>query len=381
MQNKFSEGEKQEITTQYVKGISVAELCIQHGVPRSTLYFWIKRFSPLKTITEKTVYYQEYLYLKRHADKLERQLEVIKATGCGIAAPLQEKLMALEKLYGQYSVHTLCDALEVSRGTFYNHVFRRKDVTVYDKRREKIRVQVSEVFEESKQRYGAKKICAILANRGTRTSDKYVAELMKEMDLQCIGRNAKREYKKQMKRGRHPNILQQEFDVSEPNRVWVSDVTCFKIKDIFYYVCIILDLFSRKVIAHGISAKNSTYLITSTFRKAYELRNKPQKLMFHSDRGVQYTSKTFQKLLKMNNIVQSFSKTASPHDNAVAEAFFSSMKKEELYRTNYKSVQEFRISVDDYINFYNTERPHTTLAFRTPERFELQYQDKKKCTE
>ncbi|MDR0839993.1 MAG: IS3 family transposase [Christensenellaceae bacterium] len=376
MSDKYTETQKQEIVALYTTGTSVAELCAQYGVPRSTLYFWIHRFSSLKTITEKTVYYQEYLDLKRHADKLERQLEVIKAAGCGMDAPLQEKLAALERLYGQYSVHTLCDALEVSRGTFYNHIFRRTKISVYDRRREEIREQVQIVFEECKQRYGAKKICAVLADRGIRTSSKYVAELMREMDLQCVGRNAKREYQKQVNRRGRPNVLKQQFDVSEPNCVWVSDITYFKVKDKFYYICTIIDLFSRKVIAHGISPKNSTYLVTSTFKKAFESRMPPQGIMFHSDQGVQYTSHSFQKLLRMNKVVQSFSKTGRPNDNAVAEAFFSSMKKEELYRTNYKSEREFRTAVDDYIYFYNVERPHAGLAYRTPDRIETQYQAK-----
>jgi transposase InsO family protein len=281
--------------------------------------------------------YREYVELKRHTDKLEAQLAVIKAAGGGTSAPLKERLAALEKLNGKYSVHTLCDALEVSRGTFYNHIFRRTEVTVYDKRREEMREQVKAVFDETKQRLGSNKINAILAERGVKTSGRYVAE---------------------------------------KNRVWVSDITCFKINEKFYYVCIIIDLFSRRIVAHSVSARNSTYLVTTTFRRAFETRNRPQQLMFHSDRGVQYTSRTFQNLLNMNNIVQSFSKTGSPHDNAVAESFFSSMKKEELYRTNYKSEREFRASVDDYILFYNTKRPHYTLAYKTPERFEVLYGNK-----
>jgi transposase InsO family protein len=379
MPNQFTDAQKQEITAQYHTGTPVAELCSRHNIPRSTLYRWIHQFSPLKTVTDNTICYQQYLDLKRHADKLERKLEVIKAAGCGLVAPLQEKLVALEQLYGQYSVHTLCDALDVSRGTFYNHIFRRKDVTEYDKRREEIRAQVQIVFEDYKQRLGAKKICAVLADRGIRTSSNYVAELMQEMGLQCIGRNAKREYKKQVHRRGRPNVLHQQFDVLEPNRVWVSDITCFTVKEKFYYICVVIDLFSRKIIAHGVSIKNSTYLVTSTFKKAFVGRTPPEGLMFHSDQGVQYTSHTFQKLLRMNKVVQSFSKTGSPHDNAVAEAFFSSMKKEELYRNNYKSEREFRVSVEEYIQFYNTKRPHTTLAFRTPERYEAQYLAKIVC--
>ena len=379
MQNiRLSDAVKQEIVNQYFAGTPVAALCVQHGIPRSTLYTWIHRFSPLKTASEKTVSYQEYTNLKRRFDKLEKQLEVIRLAGCGTSAPLKEKLTALEKLHGQFSVHVLCDALNVSRGTFYNHVFRRKKTPWYDTRREDLRVQVRTIFEENKQRFGSQKINAILAERGIKSSPKYVAELMREMGLYCIGRNAKREYKKQTNLRGRPNVLRRQFDVSEPNRVWVSDITSFMVKEKYYYICVIIDLFSRKIIAHGISDINSTYLVFSTFKKARDSRKPTGELMFHSDQGVQYTSHTFQKLMRMNNIVQSFSKTGSPHDNAVAEAFFSSMKKEELYRTNYKSEREFRAGVEEYIQFYNTKRPHATLKFKTPEWYESQHKSKLK---
>ena len=376
MATNFTNTQKAQIVAQHIAGKPVAFLCNEHAIPRSTLYYWIHKHHPLHS-PNTTVSYQDYHNLKRRTEKLEILLEIIKISGCSLSAPVKDKLEALEKLHGQYSVHALCDALDVSRGTFYNHIFRRKDVTVYDKRREEIRTQVEFVFNEYKQRFGSRKICAILTERGIKTSAKYVAELMREMGLQCVGRNAKREYKKQMGHRGRPNVLNQQFDVSEPNRVWVSDITSFMVKEKFYFICVIIDLFSRKIIAHKVSHKNSTYLVTSTFRKAFEIRTSSEGLMFHSDQGVQYTSHTFQKLLHMNNIVQSFSKTGSPHDNAVAEAVFSSMKKEELYRTNYKSEQELRNSVSNYIKFYNAERPHATLAYRIPERVETQYQDKK----
>jgi transposase InsO family protein len=260
--------------------------------------------------------------------------------------------------------------LDVSRGTFYNHIFRKKKVTQYDIRREEIREQVKIVFDESKQCFGSKKICAVLAERDVKTSASYVAELMREMGLQSIGRHSKRDYKKQAGLTKRQNRLQQQFNVSEPNRVWVSDTTCFKVKDQYYYVCVIIDLFSRKIVAHGISHKHSTYLATSTLKRALDDRGHPQQLTFHSDQGVQYTSKTFRNLLLVNNIVQSFSRPRKPHDNAVMESFFASLKKEELYRIKFKSEREFRECVDKYIIFYNTKRPHGTLAYKTPERFE-----------
>lgn len=378
MNNKYSEDVVIGVVKQYTNGQAIALLCAEYGIPRSTIYFWIKQHRKLKSSNNTEVSYQDYYNLKRRYDKLEEKLEVIKAAGCSLSAPLKEKLQALEKLYGQYSVHVLCEALEVSRGTFYNHIFRRKKTTWYDLRREHIKEQVKLIFDESKQRFGSKKISAVLAEHGVKTSAAYVVEVMREMGLQSIGRHSKRDHKKQAGLAKRQNRLQRQFDVSEPNRVWVSDTTCFKVKDKYYYVCVIIDLFSRRVAAHGISPKHSTYLITSTLKRALDERKHPQQLMFHSDQGTQYTSKVFRTLLRVNNIVQSFSRSGKPHDNAVAEAFFSSLKKEELYRLNFKSEREFYECVDNYIVFYNTQRPHGTLAYKTPERFEEQYQKKQK---
>ena len=134
-----------------------------------------------------------------------------------------------------------------------------------------------------------------------------------------------------------------------------------------------LDLFSRKIIAHRVSAKNSTYLISSTFRRAFQERNNPQNLTFHSDQGAQYTSNTFRKLLRVNKVVQSFSKSGRPHDNVVAESFFASMKREKIYRNQYKSEMQFVRSIDNYIEFYNARRPHRTLNYKTPDQFEEIY--------
>lgn len=284
-------------------------------------------------------------------------------------------------MYGQYSVHALCEALCVSRGTFYNHIFRRKEVTAYDKRRAEMREHIKTVFDESHQRFGANKIAAVLSEQGIRISPQYVAELMREMGLQSVTLYSKRDYQKQERLAKKQNLLQRQFRVDAPNRVWVSDVTCFKINKKYLYVCAILDLFSRKVVAYRVSPKNSTYLITSTFRQAFQRRNTPQSLTFHSDQGAQYTSKAFRKLLRMNKVIQSFSKSGQPHDNAVMESFFASMKREEIYRTHYTSERQFAKSVDTYIEFYNTQRPHSTLNYKTPDQFEAIYEGAKETAD
>ena len=169
------------------------------------------------------------------------------------------------------------------------------------------------------------------------------------------------------------NLLDREFTAKRKNEKWVSDITYFKVNDCAIYLCVIIDLFSRKVVGYRISRKCSTHLATSTFRKAFADRGEPKNLMFHSDRGSQYISVTFQDLLKECGVIQSFSFTGKPHDNAVAETFFATFKKEEAYRRNYTSENDFRKSVEEYIFFYNEKRPHATIGYKTPSRFEELY--------
>lgn len=375
---RLSTEEKQSLVARYHDGESVMEICADAGVARSTFYTWIKPYTMTTTDSGHGVSQQEFIKKKQRIQKLEQKVEILQKAGCTASAPLQEKLQELTKLYGQYSVHALCEALCVSRGTFYNHIFRRKEVTAYNKRRAEMKEHIKVAFDESNQRFGANKIAAVLSAQGISTSPKYVRELMQEMGLQSITQYSKRDYLKEKRLAKKQNVLQRQFKADEPNRVWVSDVTCFKINDKYLYVCAILDLFSRRVIAYRVSPKNSTYLITSTFRQAHQNRNAPQSLMFHSDQGAQYTSMTFRKLLRMNKVVQSFSAPGQPHDNAVMESFFSFMKREEIYRTQYKSEQQFEKSIENYIEFYNTQRPHSTLNYKTPDQFEAIHEGKKK---
>lgn len=368
--------EKKKLIARYHAGEPVAEICSDTGVARSTFYTWIKPYTVTVTDSGYEVNQNEFIQMKQRIQKLEQKIEILQKVDCTVTAPLQEKLKELAKLYGQYSVRALCEALCVSRGTFYNHIFRRKEVTAYDKRRAEMKEHVRTAFDGSHQRFGANKIAAVLAEQGIRTSSKYVAELMREMGLQSVNLYSKRDYQKSRQLSKRQNILQRQFHVDGPNKVWVSDVTCFKVNEKYLYVCVILDLFSRKVVAHRVSPRNSTYLITSTFRQAFQERNTPQRLIFHSGQGAQYTSKAFCRLLRMNKVVQSFSKSGSPHDNAVAESFFASMKREEVYRTPYKSERQFVESIDTYIKFYNAQRPHSTLRYKTPNQFETIYTEK-----
>ena len=367
---KYTVDQKRELVLRY-----------QTGIARSTLYSWIKPYQTTVTDAGMIVTPKEFTALKKRVKKLEGIIQVLKSVDCTISAPLQDKLKALEALYGQFSVHTLCDALEVPRGTFYNHILRnKKENKSYQFRRTELSEQIRQIYDESAQIYGAKKISAVLKSRGVAVSDKMVSELMQEMNLTSIRTEAKRLYMR-FHAQKKTDRLKMQFSASAPNQIWVSDVTYFAYNKKMYYICATLDLYSRKVISYKISQKHSSQLITSTFRAAYEERRPADGLIFHSDRGTQYTAFAFQKLLKALHVEQSFSPSGKPCHNAVMESFFASLKREELYRRNYHSVEEFKECVRKYIDFYNMERPHSTLGYKAPNTYEALYDDRRAAKE
>ena len=243
-------------------------------------------------------------------------------------------------------------------------------------------LKVKQVFDDSEQRYGAEKIRIVLADSGIHVSKKRIAAIMQELGLYSIRVDAKKQFKQKQQYARQ-NLLKREFSAGHPNQIWVSDITYFKIKDYWVYLCIILDLYSRRIIGWRVSRHMSTNLVTATFKAAFEERGQPQNLTFHSDRGKQYISKAFTKLLQQCGAKQSFSATAKPIDNAVAETIFATFKREEAYRREYTSEQHFRRSVEEYIRFYNEVRPHQTLNYKTPQGFDEAFQTRfieKQCS-
>ena len=369
----------------YEKGESIKTLSEELHVSPSTLYQRRKEYCSIKTPT-RTYTPTEFDAVCRRLQKLEHQMEIIRQSGFLSSVPLQSKLETLEELYHQpdnpFSVHELCDALDVARGTFYNHIFRKADRSSYQEEQARLMLKVKQVFDDSDQRFGAEKIRVVLAKSCIRTSKKRITAIMRELGLCSIRTDAKKQFKRKQQCAKQ-NLLKREFTADHPNQIWVSDITYFKVKSYWVYLCIILDLYSRKIIGWRVSKHMSTHLVTAAFKAAYQERGQPQKLTFHSDRGSQYVSKTLTDLLQQCSVKQSFSATARPLDNAVAETFFSTFKREEAYRKDYTSERHFRRSVEEYIQFYNEVRPHQTLNYKSPQAFEDIYQERfveKQCS-
>lgn len=373
MPSEYPEEFKKRIIARYKQGESIQALSQELHIAQSTIYHWRKRYCSIET-PKYTYTPKEFDVISRRLQKLENEIEIIRLSGFLSEVPLRKRLAVLEKFHEEkerYSVHELCEALGVARGTFYNHIFRRVDRSKYLDEQTQLMLKVQQIFEDSAQRYGAEKIRVVLAESGIRTSKQRILAIMRELDLHSVRPEAKKQYVKRQQRKR--NLLARNFAAERPNKVWVSDITCFKVNDYWMYLCVILDLYSRKIVGYRVSRNASTHLVTTTFRNAYQERGRPKNLTFHSDRGTQYTATAFMKLLQQNGVKQSFSATGQPHDNAVAETFFASFKKEEAYRRDYTSEQSFKRSVVQYIQFYNEVRPHQTLKYHTPQGFEDLY--------
>ncbi len=201
----------------------------------------------------------------------------------------------------------------------------------------------------------------------------HVSRLMKEMGLHVRKAAYTAEHLRSISKNRYKNLLNGNFQPDSPNEVWVSDITYVKVDCRYMFVCVVMDLFSRRVISYGISDTIDAVLVMTTFHDAYIKRGCPEGLLFHSDQGVQYTSYSFRSYLKELEVEQSFSSPGYPYDNAVCESFFHTLKKESLYRQLYKDASELSATLDEYIEFYNEQRLHRTLKMKTPSQIETEF--------
>ena len=210
--------EKIAIIAQYQQGTSAQDLSKKYGVCDHTIYRWAKKYCGIVPGEKRTLTVKERDIHLRRAGKLENIVAILKTVNCTVHAPLKEKLHELELLYGQYDVHTLCEALDVSRDTFYNHILRNKRGNAwFEKRREEYCILIREVFDEYRQVLGVEKIRTILVQRGYQVSTEYVARLMKEMRLASIRSTAKQDYKNSMIQRRNKT-----FSVSNFGRIGLT---------------------------------------------------------------------------------------------------------------------------------------------------------------
>lgn len=280
----YDEATKRSVIGRFRKGESVSQISKATGISRPTIYSWIKDEN---NKSEQKVNMGDYKKLQSHCKKIKNMLTILKTCGCSVFDLLQKRYDVITELSDNYSVSTLCGALDVPKGSYYNHILRNKNEnTTYATRRVELTKIIRDIYFEGRQIYGAAKINAILRSRGYKTSKKTIASIMKENSWFSARTKSKKTYIQLCKK--KENILNRNFKTSRPNEVWVSDVTSFKIVNKIYYICTIMDLYARKIIACKISLRNTKQLTSATFKEAYAARQPKDKLLFHNDRGGNY---------------------------------------------------------------------------------------------
>ncbi len=278
-----------------------------------------------------------------------------------------------------FPVTKMCQVFTVSPSGYYRWL--KNPFSVRKVKNIRLQSRIKELFTEHREMVGSPMITADLRadTEFSTVSKNKVAKLMKDMGLKCRATkkyiattNSKHDYPVA------PNILNRNFSVNSPNKIWVSDITYLKVGSQWHYLTVFIDLYSRIVVGWDLSSSLDRHSMIKAFQKALMRRRPAKGLLVHSDRGVQYASKDFREILSTHNFVQSMSRKGNCWDNAVAESFFHTLKTQLLYHEHFFTVKEAEQELFNYIEvYYNRRRQHSTNNYNSPAIFEEQW-DKKK---
>ena len=269
-----------------------------------------------------------------------------------------------------YPVQVLCQALQVSRSGYYDWV--RHTPSARQLANMALLEKIKAVHTKSKQRYGSPRVHAVLRRAGESAGLHRVARLMRAHDLKA--QRSRRHRRTRMHRDPQlstDNVLNRQFHAVAPNRKWVSDITFIPTRQGYVYLAMVLDLYSRAIVGWAMSHRINGQLVLDALTMAITQRGEPKRVLVHSDQGSQYTAFAYHRLLEQHDLISSMSRKGECHDNAVAESFFHTLKEELVTDADYKTKDEARRSIFEYIElFYNRKRLHSTLGYRAPLEYE-----------
>jgi len=269
-----------------------------------------------------------------------------------------------------FSIKKMAKYFEVSTSSYY--AWLRSGPSNHELRDRELLKEIERIFKKKRGQYGSPRIYDAMKKAGYTCSKERIARLMRENGLVA---RPKKKFKVTTDSKHNypisPNLLNQDFHVESANQCWVSDITYIPTWEGWIYLCIILDLYSRKVVGWSMASHLRAELAVDALNMAVAHRDPAPGVVFHSDRGIQYAAQLFREKLQSYEMVQSMSRKGNCWDNACAESFFSTLKMEEVFHKSYKTKEEARISIFEYIAvFYNNQRSHSLLDYYSPAEYE-----------
>lgn len=279
-------------------------------------------------------------------------------------------------LRSKVSVIFLCDYFSINRSWFYKWLQKRETVSNFNSKYV-ICSEIKKSFEESDKTYGSPRVYDDLVEKGFKVSENTVAKYMREMGLNA---RLKKKYRVMTTDSNHSHSVAERLFKTEdqgshprkPGEVLAGDITYLRLsKNSFVYLAVVLDLYNREVIGWSMSKSLKTRLVIDALHMATTKVGPNAEVIFHSDRGVQYASKAYKNFLKNQDIKPSMSRRGNCYDNAFVESFFSSLKKEKIYRNKDLNTEEkMKTAVFEYIEtWYNTKRKHSSLDMMSPIKY------------
>ena len=271
---------------------------------------------------------------------------------------------------GIASIVETCRYLSVNRTAFY--AWRHSEPTVTEEKDAALAPLIRVIFRKHKRRYGVRRIARELRKRELTCSERRVARVMKTLGLRAIQPKSfvPKTTDSRHRLGYSPNLLLEAKSPDRCDEVWLGDITYIGLIDgTFCYLSVLMDLFSRRIIAWTVRDDMCEGLVLETLRKAIRLRQPTAELIHHTDRGGQYAGNAYRAVLRRAEIRQSMSRPDNCYDNAFMESGFGTIKTE-LEMTEYKSIREAQKEIGEYIRYYNFDRMHSSLEYLTPAEFE-----------
>jgi transposase InsO family protein len=268
---------------------------------------------------------------------------------------------------GSLGIEPMCRLAGVSRAGFYRFLQQRHP----GEEDMEVRNAIHEIVLEHRRRYGYRRVAVELRRRGMAVNHKRVLRLMREDNLLGIEPRA---FIATTESDHDLEVclnLASRMNLNAINQLWVADITYIRLRQEFVYLALVLDAFSRKVVGWALDRNLTARLALGALQRAITVRQPAPGLVHHSDRGVQYASGQYTRLLHIHGILPSMSRPGNPYDNAFCESFIKTLKREQIYASKYEYIDELSAQLEDFIDvYYNRLRLHSALGYKTPEQFE-----------